>query len=61
MNGDLIWRQNYSMGHIGARYVEAEKHIARIREEQALIDALRVERDPCTYCGVRADVGCRHR
>lgn len=19
-----------------------------------------VERDPCTYCGVRADVGCKH-
>jgi hypothetical protein len=25
------------------------------------IDQLRVERDPCSYCGVRADVGCRHR
>lgn len=21
----------------------------------------RVDRDPCTYCGVRADVGCRHQ
>lgn len=24
------------------------------------IEHLRVDRDPCGFCGVRADVGCRH-
>lgn len=23
-------------------------------------DAPRVNRDPCTFCNVRADIGCRH-
>ncbi len=23
-------------------------------------EPLRVDRDPCTFCGVRADIGCRH-
>ncbi len=23
-------------------------------------EPLRLDRDPCTFCGVRADVGCRH-
>lgn len=21
----------------------------------------RVDRDPCTYCGTRGDIGCKHR
>lgn len=25
------------------------------------IAARRVDRDPCPYCGVRADIGCKHR
>lgn len=25
------------------------------------IEARRVDRDPCPYCGVRADIGCKHR
>lgn len=24
------------------------------------LEARRVNRDPCTYCAVRADVGCKH-
>lgn len=24
-------------------------------------EAQRAERDPCSYCGVRGDYGCRHR
>lgn len=27
---------------------------------EAKAEQLRVNRDPCTYCGVRVDVGCRH-
>lgn len=27
----------------------------------AMDDAPRVSRDPCPYCGVRGDIGCRHR
>ena len=40
----------------------------RIREGEEGLSALRrvpveqlVARDPCTWCGVRGDVGCRHR
>lgn len=34
------------------------------REFKANVEVLlmnRVDRDPCTYCGVRGDVGCRHQ
>ena len=27
-------------------------------KERALAGA--VDRDPCTYCGIRADIGCKH-
>jgi hypothetical protein len=33
----------------------------RVRLSEAEIAARRVNREACTYCGVRADIGCRHR
>lgn len=35
--------------------------VERIHEREREVDALRVQRDACGFCGVRADVGCRHR
>jgi hypothetical protein len=35
--------------------------VSRIHEREREVDALRVQRDPCRVCGVRADVGCRHQ
>jgi hypothetical protein len=32
-----------------------------IHEREAIVDSLRVARDPCPACGIRADVGCKHR
>jgi hypothetical protein len=29
--------------------------------EQAIADLPRHDRDPCSYCGVRGDIGCHHR
>lgn len=28
---------------------------------QSVLDAPRIDREPCTFCGTRADVGCRHK
>lgn len=33
---------------------------APIRQAAAEIELRRVNREPCFYCGVRADVGCEH-
>lgn len=30
-------------------------------EEEILRHAVRVDRDPCSFCGVRGDIGCSHR
>lgn len=31
------------------------------REKPAVRLCQRVERDPCTFCGVRGDIGCQHQ
>lgn len=50
------WTPQASPRRAWAEY-RADEHIA----ERARVDALRVSRDPCPLCAVRADVGCRHR
>lgn len=35
--------------------------VSLIEVREAHADSLRVERDPCGFCGVRADIGCKHR
>lgn len=35
--------------------------VSLISQREAFTDTLRVDRDPCTYCGTRADIGCKHR
>lgn len=42
----------------GERNGHPEYPTARLSEAE--IAARRVERDPCPFCGTRADVGCRH-
>lgn len=43
-------------------YQRHKQRIPAMMAARAIRDDLpRVERDPCSYCGVRADVGCRHR
>lgn len=40
----------------------AERTLAEARQDaDGLAESLRVERDPCFLCGVRADIGCYHR
>lgn len=36
--------------------------VIQTRQTREAIDiaSRRVDRDPCAYCGVRADVGCKH-
>lgn len=35
--------------------------VSLIHQREAHAESLRVFRDPCTYCGTRADIGCKHR
>lgn len=37
------------------------QRINLIQEREAFADRLRVSRDPCPVCGVRTDIGCKHR
>ena len=60
--GNLHWRyrpENKVRRHV--KYGEGRPR--RGAERDAARGALpsRIDRDPCFYCGVRADVGCRHR
>lgn len=36
------------------------ERVRRIEQERRSAEALVVDRNPCTYCGVRGDVGCKH-
>lgn len=35
--------------------------VSLIEMREAHADALRVARDPCPFCGIRTDIGCKHR
>ncbi len=38
----------------------AERRLTLIEAKEAQAEARRVSREPCPWCGVRADIGCRH-
>lgn len=59
MSGDLIWTHEIKTGR--GRVHDGPRITTHNRESDEFIDRLRVNREPCTFCGVRADVGCRHR
>jgi hypothetical protein len=52
------WRDNTIMtqatSDMGRRAVERGEELRAVRERA-------VDRDPCTYCGTRADYGCKHQ
>ena len=66
---DLIWssqNETYPVQRTHGHYSELaaremERNCAIIAERKAHIESLRVSRDPCPMCGVRGDVGCKHR
>lgn len=35
--------------------------VSLIEMREAHADSLRVARDPCPFCGIRTDIGCKHR
>ena len=51
----LVWR-----GTSGGTTTAGWQRAVESMEREAEIMAMRVSRDACSYCGVRADVGCRH-
>ena len=58
---DLVWMTNTSSATWaeGAGHRECERATALAAEKEAAFARV-VHRDPCGYCGVRADIGCRH-
>jgi len=36
-------------------------HMQRLATIATKVDPVYVDRDPCFYCGTRADIGCRHQ
>lgn len=38
-----------------------ERHVETHQSKYAFAETLRVSRDPCPFCAVRADIGCKHR
>jgi hypothetical protein len=40
--------------------LELARRVAKHIERDVLADTLRVSRDPCPLCAVRADIGCKH-
>jgi hypothetical protein len=67
--GDLVWSYHFSgpgplvkHGRYSERAArEMEAHVAVTTARRQFVDSLRVSRDPCPRCGVRGDVGCKHR
>lgn len=51
----FLWRSSQGATTTKPHAVETS------RAYEAKVDSLRVYRDPCTYCGTRADFGCKHR
>jgi len=49
------WSGNFG-GDSKRGWAMAEASFARTAE----LEASKVDRDGCTYCGVRADLGCKH-
>lgn len=50
-------RQTGDLPPYRVREGRLERHAPRV---QVPADIVRVDRDPCSYCGVRLDVGCKH-
>lgn len=62
----FIWngRNEFHAGngvHGGSRERAGQAAMGRRAAMAAQAETLRVDRDPCTYCGVRADIGCKHQ
>jgi uncharacterized protein YjcR len=59
-----LWKINTRDAINGSKSGQTKKkRAAEIREETANDAAAytRVDRTPCSFCGVRADIGCRHQ
>lgn len=48
-------------GQLGRREGPKRSHGGDTRMDPAIINGPRVHREPCGFCGVRADFGCKHQ
>lgn len=58
------WRepQGAAKGRPDSQNTEYMAHrVTLIQAREAMTDRLRVSRDPCPVCAIRADIGCQHR
>jgi hypothetical protein len=65
---DLMWTYDYAgaprviHGRYAAEAAEwMQRSVTKHETKRAFADTLRVSRDPCPMCGVRGDVGCKHK
>lgn len=60
--GGLIWAVPVSGGDPNGATLRRDNAVAlrRLAEREEALNRV-VNRDPCTFCGVRGDVGCKHR
>lgn len=64
-NRELLWdslgiattRTTWAGGDLERERMRAAEH----RDRRAFVETLRVSREPCAKCGIRADIGCKHR
>lgn len=63
---DLVWSDTTGVGSFAPEGLsqtaqrQTKLAVASIEREQAVL-ARKVRRDPCPRCGVRGDIGCKHR
>ena len=50
-----------SSGYAEQRRARFARVLDRMEEKDRIANARRVSRDPCPRCGVRGDIGCKHR
>lgn len=52
----FVWAGHYPINREVQKRYQSTNHTSR----EILAETLRVDRDPCTYCGTRRDLGCSH-
>jgi hypothetical protein len=59
--GRFRWRGHTSGSDASYQVYQRSEALTRAQLKIERAETLRTIRDPCTYCGTRADYGCDHR
>lgn len=59
---DVAGLERLNLDHLGRIRRATAPYMNMVQDRVGPVDSLhRVHRDPCVKCGVRADIGCKHR